>query len=224
MHSRLILPTLPSMPSRFPSLWVRCAISLFAIANLGTVLYVNLPAELTEGVAKWEAAQLSPQAAYQCNLAAWRVRWYGHITGLNNRWQMFGRQGRFNWWYVVRAKYSDGQRTEWVHLPIPSQSPRTLAQRLIFDLKERKFQLNIYNNRLARESYSRYLARQFPEHQGLPIESIRWELGYQNIIPPAEAVRQQKLVDPHCHLRKLDEFAVRESVRPDAARLAGGGK
>ncbi len=212
------------MSSKLPSLWVRCAVSLFAIANLGTVLFVNLPSEWTESVARWEAAHLTPQVAYQFTLTAWRVRWYGHLTGLNNRWQMFGRQGRFNWWYVVRAKYSDGQRSEWVHLPIPSQSPRTLAQRLIFDLKERKFQLNIYNNRLARESYSRYLARQFPEHDGLLIESIRWELGYQNILPPADAVRQQKLVDPRCHLRKLDEFAVRDRASSEATQLAGGGK
>ena len=54
----------------------------------------------------------------------------------------------------------------------------------VFDLKERKFELNIYLNPVARESYSRYLARQYPSHDGLPIQRIKWHLGTQRILPP----------------------------------------
>lgn len=89
-------------------------------------------------------------------------------------------------------------------------------QRTLFDLKERKFELNIYLNPVARESYSRYLARQFPTHDGMPIQSVRWHLGTQGILPPAEAVAKHKLHDDSAHVQLLNEF----QVGPDVANVS----
>ena len=81
-------------------------------------------------------------------------------------------------------------------------------QRMLFDLKERKFELNIYLNPVAREAYSRYLARQFPNHEGMPIQSVRWHLGTQGILPPVEAVAKQRLHEDKAHIQLLNEFNV----------------
>ena len=125
---------------------------------------------------------------------------------------MFGRQSRFNWWYDIRAIYSDGEKDVAVLLPLPNQSERTFLQQTLFDLKERKFQLNIYLNEVARESYSRYLIRQYPVHDGFRIKAIRWHLCTQRILPPQEAMEKQILHDPVVSVRLLNEFKVNHEV------------
>ena len=99
-------------------------LSAFIILNIFTVLFMNRP--------------------------EWLIMHYAHLVGLDNRWIMFSRLPRFNWWYVFKAKYSDG--TE-VVLPLPRQSNRALLERY-FDFREAKFHLNIYNNPSAREAYA----------------------------------------------------------------------
>ena len=53
----------------------------------------------------------------------------------------------------IRAIYSDGVNESSVLLPLPNQSARNLAEKFLFDLKERKFELNIYRNPLARRCF-----------------------------------------------------------------------
>ncbi|MEO8494395.1 MAG: hypothetical protein ABI614_04960 [Planctomycetota bacterium] len=186
----------------------RCAISLFIVANLGTILFMNRPHALSESVVE-RVAKGSPSGAYRLRQTGWCIHRYAHVVGLDNRWQMFGRQSRFNWWYVITATYSDGRTSQTVPLPTPTQSARTFWQRVLFDFREAKFHLNIYSDRLARESYSRYLARQFPQRDERAIRTITWQLAYQPILPPDESVRTRRLVDPHCYVQTLDEFDVR---------------
>jgi len=191
-----------------PPKWTRLLISCFIVLNLSTVAWVNLPEPLTDDESKWIDHYLNPMAAYRLRYSAWRWQQYAHYAGLDNRWQMFGRQSRFNWWYDIRAIYSDGVNESSVLLPLPNQSARNLAEKFLFDLKERKFELNIYRNPLAREAYSRYLARQFPLHNGLPIQSIRWHLGTQRILPPVEAMEKHQLHDERTGIRFLNDFKI----------------
>ncbi len=189
-------------------LWKRMLVSCFFVLNLLTVAWINLPEPLVELTSKWVDQHWTPTQAYQLRYSAWRWQQYAHYAGLDNRWQMFGRQSRFNWWYDIRAVYSDGMRESSVLLPLPNQSARNLSERMLFDLKERKFELNIYRSPIARESYSRYLARQFPTHDGLPIRRILWHLGSQGILSPDEAVAKQQLHDPHVQVMLLNDFVL----------------
>jgi hypothetical protein len=190
-----------------PSIIRRTTVSAFIVLNLGTVLFVNLPSTWLNSATAALRAETSPFLAYRLEWCGWGLRRYAYWTGLNARWQMFGRQSKFNWHYTIHGCYSDGVREERVLLDIPRQSHRDFLDRFV-DFKELKIELNIYNNRPAREAYSRYLARQFPLNHNLPIRSVRWDLNYQMILPPDEAMSQQRMVDPRTSSRLLDEFAV----------------
>ncbi len=187
-------------------LWKRMLVSCFVVLNLLTVAWINLPEPLVELTSKWVDQHWTQTHAYRMRYTAWRWQQYAHYAGLDNRWQMFGRQSRFNWWYDIRAVYSDGMHESSVLLPLPNQSARNLSERMLFDLKERKFELNIYRSPIARESYSRYLARQYPTHDGLPISRILWHLGSQGILSPDEAVAKQQLHDTHVQVMLLNDF------------------
>jgi hypothetical protein len=189
-----------------PSRKSRVLISGFVLLNLATVLWTNTPPSVLQVCREAVDAHFSPQNAYRIRYVDWRWQQYAHVVGLNNRWQMFGRQSRFNWWYSIRAIYSDGETEKSVLLPLPNQSPRTFLDRYVFDLKECKFELNIYLNEVARESYSRYLMRQYSEHEGMPIRSIRWFLGTQMILEPKDAVAQHRLHASEAQVRLLNEF------------------
>jgi hypothetical protein len=190
------------------SLWKRCLISALVVTNLATVLFVNLPLNWKEGFLGWAATTRSAQDVHRLQMASWHLQRYAYFAGLDNRWQMFGHQSRFNWWYVIRGVYGDGTQQQLVLLPLPNQSGRTMWDSFLFDLKETKFELNIYLNPTAREAYSRYIARQFPQRDRMPIQSVRWELGCQMIVPPDEAIRRQELLYPQCSVRLLNEFPV----------------
>ena len=81
-----------------PSRWKRRLVSMFVLVNLLTVLWINQPEAFTDAKSKWIDRQLPPNEAYQLRYAAWRWSQYAHYAGLDNRWQMFGRQSRLNWW------------------------------------------------------------------------------------------------------------------------------
>ncbi len=192
----------------------RMFISGFVVLNMLTVAWINQPESVAEWSLKWVDQHWTPAQAYRLRYAAWRWQQYAHYAGLDNRWQMFGRQSRFNWWYDIRAVYSDGIRESIVLLPLPNQSARSFFERSLFDLKERKFELNIYRNPVARESYSRYLARQYPMHDGLPIQRIRWHLGSQRILPPNEAIAEHQLHDSHVQIMLLNDFELGKPLLP----------
>ena len=125
-------------------------LSAFIILNIFTVLFMNRPEWLKNAEALFLERNFSPTGKYRVQYSEWLIMHYAHLVGLDNRWIMFSRLPRFNWWYVFKAKYSDG--TE-VVLPLPRQSNRALLERY-FDFREAKFHLNIYNNPSAREAYA----------------------------------------------------------------------
>ena len=178
-------------------------ISLFIVLNMGTVLFMNRPNTFINTVNGVMNSFDSPAIKYKTALCSWYIKTYAHIVGLDNRWQMFGRQSRFNWWYLIKAKYAN---SEIITLPLPRQSPRTWFQSFLIDFKEGKFHLNMYSNPVNRESYSRYLCRQYPNLSGVPIESIIFELHYQYILTPKEAAKQGRCLDPNTYSNVLNEF------------------
>jgi hypothetical protein len=190
------------------SLWKRCLISALVLTNLATVVFVNPPLHWKDSFLGWAATTRSAEDVHRLQMASWRLQCYAYFAGLDNRWQMFGYQSRFNWWYVIRGVYSDGTHENLVLLPLPNQSGRTIGDAFLFDLKEIKFELNIYLDPAAREAYSRYIARRFPDRDGMRIKAVRWELGCQMIVPPDEAVERQELLYPQCSVQMLNEFPV----------------
>lgn len=196
----------------------RIAISAWCATNLAIVVYLNVPVEWRTGFWQTVRAPLTPVASWHVEIAEWRVRCYAHILGIDNRWQMFGFQSRFNWWYTIRGEYSDGVTTRLVDLPLPNQSGRTLWQRAVMDIKEDKLELNLYANQPVRETYSRYIARHYPTYAGMPIKAVRWDLGHQAILPPQEARQKQKLWDLHVGTQLLDRFEI-PAAAPKIASL-----
>jgi len=168
-------------------------ISCFVVLNFGAVLFMNRPTAITQGEEK-VLETLDPDRAYLLRYGRWMLQYYAFITGLNNQWQMFGHQSRYNWWYVIKAKYGDGEPRV---LPLPLQSERTFLQSVFVDFKETKFHLNLYPRPWAREAYAYYLARQYPVHEGVPISSIIFELHWQAILPREEASMTGVHLDPN---------------------------
>jgi hypothetical protein len=178
-------------------------LSAFIVLNLGTVLWMNRPKWL---VAAWDralAASPSPAAAEVLSLGDRFDKNYAHVTGLDPTWQMFGALSRFDWWYIIKARYADGHT---VLLPLPLQSDRTPWERTMADFKEVKFHLNMYNDRPTRQAYAIYLARLYGEHNGVPLKDIVWELHYQNLRPMEETRRLGSHLEPASHYLVLDTF------------------
>jgi len=178
-----------------PGRFKKRIVSIFVVFSLFTVLYMNRPGVFA----------LSPDAPYPVLLGDWFVQEYAFLAGLNNQWQMFGRQSRFNWWYVIKARYADG--TDQV-LPLPLQSDRSFLQSALFDFKEIKLQLNLYPRPEAREAYAYYLARQYPSRNGQPIVWIIYELQWQMLMPREEASRTGTHVYPQISSQLLQTVDV----------------
>ena len=161
----------------------RLSISAFVVLSLFCVLLSNRPPRLID----WEEGALDsidPNIAYEARNARWLVEEYAFFAGLNNRWQMFGRQSRFNWWFTIEATYGNGSP---ILLPVPGQTERSLWRAALFDFKETKLALNLYGDPQAREAYARYLARQYPERDGQPIRAIAFLLHWQPLRSREEA-------------------------------------
>lgn len=178
-------------------------ISAFAALNVGTVVYIHAPERLTDRYERNLYAELPshPQLAYRLRQAQWLVRRYAHLVGLDNRWLMFTTLHRFNWWYLIKARYADSAL---VVLSLPRQSPRTFWQRHFFDFREAKFHLNIYSDPAGRVAYARHLCRRFPDHDGARVQSIVIELHHRLILPPAEARRRGQAWSADSHGRVID--------------------
>lgn len=178
-------------------------ISIFVVLNVFTVLFMNRPLVFIDAVNKKIANLNRPTLVAKLAYYSWLVFQYAHIVGLDNRWIMFGRQSRFNWWYLISAKYGD---INTIALPVPPQVTRTLFENLFIDFKEMKFYLNLYDNPVGRESYARYLCRKHPKYNGLPIKSVIFDLYFQNIAPLKEAARLRFYMYPGVYSRSLNEF------------------
>lgn len=125
---------------------------------------------------------------YQYKYLGWVTHKVAHYCGLDNRWEMFGRQSRFNWEFDIQAQYSATETP--VSLPLPRQSKRSFFEKMIIDFKEAKFHLNLYANEDERAGYARYLARNYPDAKGRYPVRIIYNLKWQNILPRKIASEQ----------------------------------
>ena len=182
-------------------------ISFFAVLNISAVIYSNRPGFVSSIQDKLLSNCFSQIASYNIRYVEWfisdKLAWYAYLVGLGNRWLMFGFQNHFNWWYQIKAKYQD---SEIVLLPLPRQSQRTFLQWLLFDFKEAKILHNIYPNQNARESYAKYLCRQFPSHNNFQVDSIVWEMYWQNILEPKYAREKGAYLAPEINSQVLNVF------------------
>lgn len=191
-----------------PPLWQRIALSLATLAILTTIAWCNLPTAAHQACYRWCEQNLHPQLAYRMRQGEWYARYAAHIGGVDNRWQMYGGQSRFNWEFQIYGEYGDESERIDILLPLPRQSERSHLTRWIVDFKEAKFYLNIYNDEIGRECYARYLARQYPEHQGKILKNIRFDMRIRYILPPYIAVSKQKLFEDDYSTFTRDRFAV----------------
>jgi hypothetical protein len=201
----------------------RLVLSVLTVIILGTIGWCNLPEEYINNWLDQAEQVCTPETSHSLRVADWGVRYLGYVSGLSSKWQMYGGQSRFNWRYIISAVYIDdeGNRSEEVVLPLPRQSERTWAEEKLFDFKEAKFLLNIYSDELARETYARYLARQYPRRNGRTISSIRINLVTQNILPPIVAVLEQRLLEEKLEYRLVNEFDVSMECLGPSRRIAG---
>ncbi|MFO1001408.1 MAG: hypothetical protein U0936_13770 [Planctomycetaceae bacterium] len=201
--------------------WKQRLLSVATIIILSMIVWCNLPDSFHKHVFGIADSHLSPYGAYRVRFAEWLFRYTAHLGGFDSKWQMYGGQSRFNWRYIITAEYGDDENIVQQTLPLPRQSDRTAFQRKFVDFKEAKFLLNIYNDRLARETYARYLARQYPEYQGLPVRSISYTLAVQYILPPIVAVQQQQLLEPDVQSEVIDTFDVTSERTHVTGTVAG---
>lgn len=183
--------------------------SVGSVAVFAQIGWCNLP---DESVRNWldSVDQVGPEVGYRAKCCDWMIRYSAYCLGLSGKWQMYGGQSRFNWSYVITGVYVDsesGDSTESI-LPLPRQSERSFVEEKLLDFKEAKFLLNIYGDEKARETYARYLARQYPGNDGKRISKIRFTLATQQILPPIIAVREQRLLEPQVEEMLINEFDV----------------
>lgn len=183
-------------------------ISLFILLNLGTIAFINRPVWMVQK--SDEAVQRMPSTtAYRFNYTGWLVRRYAHLAGLDNLWQMFGRQSRFNWWFEIKATYADGKT---VLLPLPRQSPRTFWQATFSDFKEAKYHLNLYASQELRQRYAHHLFREYAKRDGAEIQSITFELHHQMLLEPPQSAEQRTHVAGPAYSSVLDHFTCPKKV------------
>jgi hypothetical protein len=179
----------------------KIVLSAFCVLNLGTVVFINLPAPVTEAETR-ALLRLPPRAASGVRWAELQVRRWAYVAGLDNTWTLFSKLPRFDWWYVIKARYSDGSEEL---LPLPRQSARPFLYRNFFDHKEAKFHLNIYPHVHMRWSYGRYLCRVIRATRPAPAVAIVFELHWQHILERREALARGTHLEPESHGRLLDD-------------------
>jgi hypothetical protein len=181
---------------------INALISAFVVLNLVAILRSNRPSWAGRPIERTVDGAMGPYALYRLRYSAWLIDRYAHLAGLNNRWEMFSHQSRFNWWYGVQAISNGGSED----LNLPNVGERTFAQRLLFDFREAKYHLNLYGNEELRHRYARRVCREI-QQRGQPVESIRFVLHSQALLYPEEARRRGTHVEPEIDTRTLDEFS-----------------
>ena len=172
----------------------RFLISAFVLLNILTVIYINRPVPIKEVQNNKLKEILHPSSLDSMRSAAGLFFTnYGELVGLGTRWLMFVLQDKYNWFYLIKAKYADSSE---VLLPVPRQGKRSILQRILFDFKDAKFQYNFNYRPYAREHYASYLCRKYPVHNGVKIRSIIFEFYKQNVLEPKEALKRNTYLDP----------------------------
>jgi len=154
-------------------------LSVFILLNFAAVCYSNRPESMQNSPANLKGSE-------------WLFAHYSHFTGMDNRWRMFSRLNRFNWWYTI---YGEGEDGHLIKLPLPLQRERSLYQYLWRDFKIPKFHLNMYLKPWARQQYANFLCNSLST-QERPFKAVVFELNYQNILPIAKAAAY------HTHLEE----------------------
>ena len=189
----------------------RFLISLFILLNIFTVVYVNRPVPLKERQdSKLKEILHSSSLDYMTSIVGLFFRGYGELAGLGTRWLMFILQDKYNWSYLIKAKYSDSSE---IVLPIPRQGKRTFLQREFFDFKDAKFQYNFNYRPYAKEHYASYLCRKYPIYNGAKIKSITFELYKQNILEPKEADKRKRYLEPVIKKETAGVFNCHEDMK-----------
>jgi hypothetical protein len=199
-------PTAAARPRRLRLLNV--VISLFVVLNLLAVLRSNRPSWAGRAVDGALEETLGPYAAYRTRYVGWLLDRYAHLAGLNNRWEMFSHQSRFNWWYGIEAVTGPDTATE-LNVPLLGDR-RTVMQRVLFDFREAKFHLNLYGSRDLRARYGRFLCRQLRDAsagQAPEVQGIRFLLYHQDLLDPAEAREQGTHLDPNIYHQTLNQVS-----------------
>jgi hypothetical protein len=190
----------------------RGLIVAFMALCFGAIAFANRPPSMADAVDRRLDESLSPRAAWRVRYAGWLLQRCAHLAGLDNRWEMFGRQSRFNWRYEIVGRYGAGG--EWV-LPLPRQSERTLAQYLLLDFKEPKLALNLYADPARRERWAQYLCRRFPLRGGHRMEDVVIDLRWRELRSRVEASATGTSLAPEAHVQPLDVFPC---IWPEDAR------
>lgn len=179
-------------------MWRKLAISVFIAANLLTAVYMNKPVVFTMWLNEALTSRYSRDWLQPISKADLAIRHYAHFSGQDTRWQMFYLLYRVNWRYEINAVYTKGDANKTVLLPLPKQSRRTPLQYWFFDYREKKFLhiTHVHPELGGIESYARYLSRQFPTHEGMPLKSIVVDLYTRDILDPWDAVAQGTHVAP----------------------------
>jgi hypothetical protein len=182
-------------------------ISLFVVMNILAILRSNRPSWAGHAVESTAESAFGPLAVYRLRYTGWLIDRYAHLSGLNNRWEMFSHQSRFNWWYGIQGVTPDGTVVE---LNLPLVGERTFAERNFFDFREAKYHLNLYPNPDLRHRYGRYLCRalarvRVPDHGR--VQQIRFLLHHQNLLSPEEARARGTHIEPNVYSRSLDEVS-----------------
>ena len=172
----------------------RFFISLFVLLNIFTVLYVNrpLPVKDIQG-SKLKGVLHSFPSENSDGVFDLLFTGYGNLFGLGTRWLMFILQDKYNWKYLIKARYEDSSE---VVLPIPRQGNRNFLKRNLFDFKDAKFQYNFNYRSYAKEHYASYLCRKYSKNNESKIKSVVFELYTQNILEPNEATRRNAYLEP----------------------------
>lgn len=172
----------------------RVLISLFILLNVLTVIFINRPVPINEIQGnKLKEILHSPYKYSDVSKIQKFITGYGEFVGLGTRWLMFILQDKYNWSYVIKARYSDLSE---IVLPIPRQGERTALQKNLFDFKDAKFQYNFNYRPYIKEHYASYLCRKYSVHNGAKIKSVIFELYKQNILDSKEAEQRGHSLEP----------------------------
>jgi hypothetical protein len=190
----------PEAGRRACGCWRKWAISVFVVVNLGTVLFMNRPVEGALRAFRVDG-RLAPLQAYRIHLAEWFVMQYAHLVGLDNQWQMFGRQSRFNWSFRFKGTYANSPS---LVLPLSLQSARSFWQRAFVDFREAKYQLNLDASETLRQAYARFLCREYRFVDGIPMRDVTIERDYQPLLTSSQAKRRHTHLEPQTYSDVID--------------------
>lgn len=179
-------------------------ISCFVVLNVVTVLHANYPAWATKFSTAVRSMLPSSQAQYRYDYAGWLLLRYAHVVGLDNRWQMFGRQPRFDWWYEITGTAGYGQETLF---KLPNQGKRTLAEHFFFDFREAKYHLNLYSAPDLRLRYAHYLCREEKLDDGSKPRAVIFRVKFKNLHSRQDAYRLNQHLYPNVVTGQTDTFS-----------------